>query len=206
MISALVLAAGASSRMGTPKPLLEFDGRTCLDLVVSACLEGGAGEAIVVVGSGAAGIRTAIERRAGVRFVVNEDPGRGQTSSLKAGLAAVPPGAAGFFVLPADHPLLRGRDIAILRERFQVRAPEKSIIIPSFEGRRGHPLLMAIAHREPLLGVGDDAPLRDYVRAREPEIETVAAESAAVLSGINTPEEYLEAVAEYRRRGRHSPP
>jgi len=206
VISAVVLAAGASSRMGTPKPLLDFDGRTCLDLVVTACLDGGAGEAVVVVGFGATAVRAAIEGRERVRVVLNPHPERGQTSSLKAGLSAVPAGAAGFFVLPADHPLLRGRDVAILRERFQVRAPGKSIIIPSFGGRRGHPVLMAIAHREPLLGTEDDAPIRGYVRARDPEIDVVGAESAGVVTGINSPDEYVEALAEYRRRGRHSPP
>jgi len=196
----VVLAAGASARMGRSKPLLDFDGRTAIDLVLDACRDGGAGEAIVVLGSGADRIRDAIAAREGVRIVVNDRPERGQTSSARAGVEAVSAAADGFFILPVDHPLIEGQDLAILTERFGRRRPGASILVPVFEGRRGHPLLLAASHREALGALADDRPLREFVRGLESEVELIPAANAGVVMGMNTEEEYRAALVEYRRR------
>lgn len=186
--------------MGRPKPLLDFDGRLCLEVVLDACREGGVTEAIVVLGPGADPLRERIAARAGTLCVVNDRPERGQTSSVKIGLGAVAAGAAGFFILPADHPLIVGADLAILLDRFGARPAGGTILIPAHRGRRGHPVLMAAAHREAILALPDGVPLRDYIRARETEVEIVPAQGAGVVTGINTEDEYRAALAEFRRR------
>jgi molybdenum cofactor cytidylyltransferase len=196
----IVLAAGASSRMGSPKPLLDFDGVACLQLVLDACRDGGAQETIVVLGADADRVGGNLDPRPDLRLVVNGRPERGQTSSVKAGLEAVSPGSPGFFILPADHPLIEGPDLAILQARSEASPAGTSIWIPAFRGRRGHPVLFAASHREAILALEDRTPLRDYVRGREPAVEIVTAGNSGVVTGINTRAEYEAALAEMRRR------
>jgi len=191
--------------MGSPKPLLDFDGATCLDLVLDACREGEAEGTIVVLGFDGDRVRRRIGKRPGVTFIVNGRPERGQTSSVKAGVAAVPTESPGFFILPADHPLIEGPVLAILRARSGVAPAGKSIWIPSFQGRRGHPVLLSRTHREAILALEDGTPLRDYIRQREPGVEIVPVENGGVVTGINNRSEYEAALAELRRRRAERP-
>jgi molybdenum cofactor cytidylyltransferase len=186
--------------MGRPKPLLEFDGRSCLEVVLDACLEGGASEAIVVIAPDGTAIGECLAGRTGVRIALNERPERGQTSSVKAGLAALPPESRGFFILPADHPLIDASNVAILVERFEARSAGRTIFVPAYRGRRGHPVLMQGSHRERIAALADDVPLRDYMRAREGEVEVVPVENAGVVTRMNTLDEYRAALDAYRRR------
>jgi len=195
----IVLAAGASSRMGRPKALLDFGGRSCLEVVLDACRGGSADDVVVVLGPDSPKVKEILRSRPGVRVVVNERPARGQTSSVKAGIAALPTRVTGFFVLPADHPLIEGADLAILMERFGERKDGKTIVIPAFEGRRGHPVLISASHREAILALADETPLRDYIHARESEVEIVPSAHSGVVTGMNTEKEYRAILAEYER-------
>ncbi|MFQ5701272.1 MAG: NTP transferase domain-containing protein [Acidobacteriota bacterium] len=207
-ISIIVLAAGTSARMGRPKPLLEFDGRTCLSLVLSACLGSRAEGTTVVLGSEAEMIRSAIEApeflaaiEAGrLRSVVNRRFDRGQTSSLKSGLEALPAGIDGFVVFPVDHPLVTSNDIDALIGRFAPRPRGRTIFVAAYENGRGHPVLFSIGHRTGILELGDDEPLHGFLRVREGEIERVCLNSPGVIMSMNTPEEYQKILSAYRAR------
>src|SRR5690242_15293299 len=107
-LTPIILAAGASSRMGRPKALLEFDGRRCLELALSAV--GGYGTPIVVLGPNHEEVRAAVALDE-VRIAYNLRVESGQTASLKAGLALLPPEAEAFFFLPVDLPLLTPADV-----------------------------------------------------------------------------------------------
>lgn len=189
-LPAVVLAAGASRRMGRPKALLPVKGRTCLERVLSAFREAGQGPVILVLGACAGAVRAAVPPGSGVIEVVNRDWERGQTGSLKAGLQALPQGAPAVFVMPVDHPLLAPGDVRILARRFAGAPAGRSLFVPTWQGRRGHPLLLDAGHVPALLELGDGDPLRDYVRAREDRVELVPARGPGVLRGMNTEEEY----------------
>jgi len=195
----VVPAAGASRRMGRPKPLLDFDGRTGIDLVVSACEEAGCGPVHVVVGAGADPIRAALASRAGVEFVFNPDHEKGQTVSVQCGLRSIRGSASGFLIFPADHPLVTSADIRKLIDAFEGQEPGEGAV-PVHAGRRGHPILLGWGHREAILSLDGATPLHDYIRPRLANLAQVDVDNEWVASAMNTPQEYARALEAHRRR------
>jgi CTP:molybdopterin cytidylyltransferase MocA len=182
----LILAAGESTRMGRPKPLLDFGGRTCLDLVLAACREGGAGKPIVVLGHEQAQIRARVNL-GGATVVVNVDYQQGRTTSLKAGLRVLPTDAEAFLLYPVDCPLITGGIVRSVMDGW--RASKRSIVIPSHAMRRGHPVLFASALKEEFLALGDDESARTVVNADAARISYVDAPEECLVD-MDTPEEY----------------
>lgn len=190
--------------MGKPKPLVEFDGETCLSLVLNACLGSLADETILVLGAEAdrvhaeATSRAARERDGRVTTVVNEAYTRGQTSTLKTGLEASSTRSDAFVLFPVDHPLITSREIDALISRLAAHPRGRSIFVATYDDRRGHPVLFAASHRSAILGLGDDEPLHDYIRLRDGETEQVPTGNPGVVTGMNTPEEYKALLEIYR--------
>src|SRR5881394_2425348 len=161
----IVLCAGASSRMGQPKELLDFHGRTSLELVLEACREGGLGTPLVVTRAERA---EALEARLASRqprptVVINARPELGQTSSLRAGLLALPLAATAFLIYPVDFPLVTGADVRRLSARFE--AGGARVVVPSFDRRRGHPVVADVAVAAELLALGDGESAREVMNA-----------------------------------------
>ncbi len=213
MIHAIVLAAGKSERLGRPKALLDFDGETALALVCRAALDGGAHEVIVVTGHD----RETVESQAPTdraRLVYNADHAKGQTSSLKAGLNALPDSAKGFLVFPVDYPLVKADDVRRLLDAFrQSWAVEpgkltwqKKIFIPVFIGKRGHPALFDISAKKSFLALGDDEPAHTIVRAGAVNTENVPSKNPFILVDVDTEEDYQKCLAEYRKRRNSAQP
>jgi molybdenum cofactor cytidylyltransferase len=186
--------------MGRPKPLLPFDGRTCLSLVAGACRGSRSDETVLVLGADADAVRAGLTEEDRERMIVaaNEQHARGQTSSLKTGLEAASPRSDGFIVLPVDLPLVRAEDIDRLIERFETHPRGRTIFISTHEGRRGHPVLFSGVHRAGLLEMPDDDPLSAYVRLHEGEVDQVPADHEGVVLPMNTPEEYQHVLALWR--------
>ena len=193
-LPAVVMAAGSSSRMGRPKPLLPIGGRPCLERVMDAFREAGQGPIVLVLGSDPRRILAGIRLGPDTVLVLNRHWKRGQTSSVKAGMRAASPAAPGIFVMPGDHPLLMAEDVATLVKRFQARPAGKSVFIPTWKGRRGHPLLLGAGHRQAILGMDDSVPLHAHLRMRAPSVEPVEAAGPGVILGMNTAQEYREAL------------
>jgi molybdenum cofactor cytidylyltransferase len=190
--------------MGGPKPLLDFEGRTCLSLVLSACLGSRAEETVLVLGADADLVRAAAEQGgklpSSVRVVFNDRHESGQTSTLKAGLESTAGDADGFMILPVDHPLITSDDVDALIERFEMKPRGRTIFIACHENSRGHPVLFASSHKSSILELGDDEPLHDYTRVREAETAEIGVANIGVVSGMNTPEEYRRLLQVYRDR------
>jgi molybdenum cofactor cytidylyltransferase len=194
----IVLAAGASSRMGRPKALLDFDGRTALALALEAMA--GLAPPIIVLGPN----RVEIEARAnlsGARVAVNPDVASGQTASLRAALAMLPPEGEAFVFMPVDYPLVQRSDVARLVEAMQA-APSKAVFIPSHEMRRGHPVLCRRTLAAEILALPPDAPARDALHAQATRVEYVSFEEPYILMDMNTPEDYARCLEAFRARER----
>ncbi len=208
MISAIILAAGKYERMGRPKALLNFDGVRCIDLVLSACRRAGIDDIIVVLGHRAGELAAALD--ADVRPVVNTNYEAGQTSSLKAGVEHLPQECDGFLLFPVDFPLVSGRDVSLLLGAFRNRGDKEKVFIPSFDMKRGHPVLLAKELRDELLSLGDDEPARKAILGDELRIHYVNVKNPGVLEDMDTEKDYRRLLALYREtcadEKEHSPP
>ncbi len=196
----IVLAAGRSTRMGSPKALLTVHGRALLEHHICACMESGCETAVVVLGHQADHLLSRLNLRQ-ARVVINRDFDRGQFSSVRTGLREVlhvPAHAAGqataAFVTPVDCPPLPRVLLESLYRR--VSAPDRpAAAVPLAGGRPGHPVLLG---REAMLGVihaADDASLAGVLSALGSRVATVETGLDAIRWNINTPEDlrrYLE--------------
>jgi molybdenum cofactor cytidylyltransferase len=197
VIASIILAAGASSRMGTPKALLDYRGETFLDRLIRV-MSSVTNPVIVVLGYHAAAIRASIHRHA--TFVVNPEPERGQLSSLQTGLAALPSSklpanAEGFAFIPTDCPAVREDTVARLAAAFAQRDPETLFLIPRYAfpgtpGKRGHPVFAAPSIAEELLALPADGKASDVVHRHVPRTQYVDVDDPGILTDIDDREGY----------------
>ena len=136
MIAAIVLAAGESSRFGSPKQLL------LLGRVLENVRDAGLDDIIVVLGAHAEEIREAVGFL-GERVVVNPDYREGMSTSIRCGLRALREGAEGAMIVLGDQPYVTAETMARLAAEFRRTRP--AALAPSFRGRRGNPLVIAAA-------------------------------------------------------------
>jgi CTP:molybdopterin cytidylyltransferase MocA len=202
-LTPIVLAAGASSRMGRPKALLDFDGRAALDLVLDA-LHGHLAP-VVVLGPNHEEIRGRVALGA-ARVALNPDVDSGQTASLKAALALLPPESPAFFFMPVDVPLVAAADVARLVEAFRKNAdPGKAIFIPSHAMKRGHPVLCRRELAAEFFALPSDAPARNVMNRSPARIVYVDFPEPYVLMDMDRPEDYVRCLEAYRVRNGRKP-
>jgi len=201
MIVPIILAAGASSRMGGPKALCDFDGRTCIELALDASHEATLTSPIVVLGFHAETIRRRV-RFGDAAVVVNERAERGQTSSLKAGLRALPDQAEAFLMYPVDFPLVSAVELRLLLAAWRARSSGQRIFIPSHDRRRGHPVLFDATLRDAFMQLADESPARAVVDASPDRVSYVDCEMPYVLADMDTPDDYARRLSAFRTRAR----
>ncbi|MGB7137256.1 MAG: DVU_1551 family NTP transferase [Acidobacteriaceae bacterium] len=194
-LAALVLAAGASSRMESLKPLLRLAGIAALERSIALFHEAGIDDVLVVLGNRADELRPLAEH-CGARCVDNPHHADGMYSSVVAGARALPPSARGTFVLPADLPLVRPATVRQLAAAFLARPG--AIVYPVFDNRRGHPPLIPRAVLDRAAN-GAPGPLRTLLAAHEQAIDLPVADEAIHLD-MDTPADFarLQALAPRR--------
>ena len=186
-IAGIILAAGAGRRVGSPKALLQLEGETFFDRMVAA-LQPSCDLLIAVLGHHEEAVRKGVERADAVRFVRNPEPERGMLSSLQCGLRALPEETAAIFC-PVDYPLVRPATVKALAEAFRAR-PDAPVVVPTCEGRRGHPVLVAGRAIRDLLALPPDASPRDAIRRFRPATIYVETGDAGILHDVDTPADY----------------
>jgi molybdenum cofactor cytidylyltransferase len=187
MMPGIVLAAGASSRMGRPKALLRIGDRTFVRAVLDALRDGGLTEAVVVVRPGQAAVQDEVVRAAFGRCVENEHPERGQWSSLVAGLDAIDtPGVSAVLVTLVDIPLIGGSTVRRLVER--AAASPAPILRAVHRGQHGHPVVFTRAVFDELRRADPSQGAKQVVRAHH--VEDVEVDDPGVSRDIDTPEDY----------------
>jgi molybdenum cofactor cytidylyltransferase len=184
-IAALVLAAGLSSRMGSNKLLQEWRGKPLLRWVVEAALASDAQPVIVVTGNEASKIQAAL-KGLDVVFAHNRDFNDGLSTSLKAGLAAVPASADGIAVLLGDMPQVGANLINRMVSAFSP-ADNRAICIATYEHRRGNPVLWARSFFPEIATLSGDEGAKRILPGHEELVCEVEAD-AGVLRDIDTPE------------------
>lgn len=188
MISGILLAAGESRRMGSPKALLPYEGQTFIARICHAFLTAGVGELIVVLGAWEEKLRPALPQHPALRTVVNSQYRLGQLSSLTRGLGALSPESEAAVMNLVDHPLISAETIAALIASF--RADPLPIIIASHQGKRGHPVLFSSQVYGELLAAPLDKGAKVVVRKDPARVREVPLDDPGILADIDTPEDY----------------
>jgi molybdenum cofactor cytidylyltransferase len=195
VIAAIILAAGASTRMGSPKALLDYRGETFLGRLIRI-LGGVADPVIVALGYHAGQIRAQAGGRA--RFAVNPAPERGQLSSLQTALAEVPPGAEGFLFMPVDCPAVEPETVARLVDAFDHRDPATLFVIPRQSGRRGHPVCAARSLIPEFLALPPTGQASAAVHRHIPETRYLDVDDPGILADVDDPEAYRKLVGDLK--------
>ncbi len=196
MIAAVLLAAGESKRMGSPKLALPWRGEGSL-IATLANTFAAAGAAPVIVVTG--GDREAVERTLDpdrVQPVFNSDYVRSEMlGSIRVGLRAIEDEAIeAAFVCPGDLPFLQVDTVCSLRQTWERK--RSRILAPSFGRRRGHPVLFVRAMWPEILALEEGETLRDYLSDRAGWIDYMETKDAGVLKDIDTPEDYAGAAGD----------
>ena len=191
-VAGLLLAAGMSTRLGRPKQLLLFRGRTLLRHAAETGLAAGLDPLVVVIGAEAAAMRRELTGLPAV-VVENRRYAEGQSTSLRAGLAALPQDVAAVVTLLVDMP---GVDAPLIRALVAAwQASGAPIVRPAHNGRPGNPVLFA-AHLLPELARAEgDEGGRPVIRAHAAEVQLLPVDNAGVLQDVDTWEAYGALVA-----------
>ena len=187
-IGAIVLAAGASRRMGQNKSLLPIEGKPMIARTVETLIDAGAQPIVVVTGHEPDVIKTAIAKLQ-VEFVFNPNHKTGEMlSSIKTGVASLRSRADAFFLVLGDQPRVRTSTLEQLIDAWH--ASRGDVIRPTFQGTHGHPILLQARCIEPILALPDHATLNDFVRADSTKTFDVGVDDAATVQDIDTPADY----------------
>jgi len=186
-VAGLIPAAGRSSRMGRPKPLLDYRGRTFLDRIVGELRAAAISPVAVVVAGGDEQLSTEV-RRLNAVLVVNPRPELGMLSSVVVGLDVIEREHPDALLLwPVDCPAVGRATVRRLVETWQsTGAP---VVIPVREGRRGHPVLFSAAVFADLREAPSDIGPRAVVRRHAHDLVEVAVTDGAITDDIDTPED-----------------
>ena len=183
----ILLAAGASTRLGQPKQLLDFGGKPLVRHVAEAALASRLARLVVVVGNQAAAVGAALKGLA-VDVVENPDFLQGQSTSLRTGVAALPSDLDAALILLVDQPFVDAALIDRLIAHFETSGA--AIVAPEHAGQRGNPVLFAARLIPELAAVSGDVGARDVIRRHREELSTVELGDARAFLDIDTWEDY----------------
>lgn len=190
MLAAVILSGGASRRMGSPKALVSYQGAPFLEHLLSVTRHPAIGVRRVVLGPDADEILQQVAL-APEEIVLNKDWERGQLSSIHAALRSLPADSAGMLLCPVDHPLVSATLVNNLIATFlETRAP---VVLPTFEGRRGHPVIFSAVVYEELLRAPLETGARAVVWAHKNEVQEVSTTEEGCVLNLNEPDAVLRA-------------
>jgi molybdenum cofactor cytidylyltransferase len=187
MISAILLAAGQSKRMGELKQLMPFGQSTIVGQAVDNLLNSAVDEVIVVVGYMAEDVTKAIAAKP-IKVVINPDFEQGMSTSIIAGLKSVHSKTQGVMLALGDQPLVNSQTINRLIEGFYNH--DKGVAVPTYQGRRGHPIIFAIKYKEQLLRLSGDVGGRQIIEDHPEDVLEVAVDSESIIADVDTTDDY----------------
>ena len=198
MLAALILSAGASSRMGRPKALLPYREGTFLQHLIDVTRHPRIGVTRVVLGAGAEEIRKIAALDPSI-VVLNSDWGKGQLSSICAGVRSLTKiETDGIVLCPVDHPLISAALVGDLVEQFYKH--EKTIAIPTYKGRRGHPVIFCSALYGELLAAPPEKGARAVVWAHAADVLEVPTDEEGIVLNLNDPDMLRHVIEEEKEQ------
>ena len=188
MICAIILAAGDSARMGRTKALLQIADQTFIELINQNVVKAGIKNIYVVLGRDEQKIVSRVNFEGNVHLLQNPDPDRGQLSSLQLCIPNLPEESRGFIMALVDHPL-------VLESTYQAicKCAEKDsdkIIIPSYQGRKGHPVYFGRKYYDQLTAAPLSEGARSVVRKNLENVVILPVTDIGILKDIDLPEDY----------------
>lgn len=193
MLTAVILAAGESKRMGSPKALLLYHDKTFLEHLLEITRHPKIGSQLIVLGAGA----EAISKHVGLdpkMTVINPDWESGQLSSVKAAVKSIGSKPTdGVLLCLVDHPLITSSLVHELVETFHRTG--KAIIVPTFHGKRGHPVIFGSKLFPELLEAPEETGARSVVWKYASEVHEVPTGEEGIILNLNDPETFRSATA-----------
>ena len=189
MVAAIILSAGKSERMGSPKALLRYRGLSFLSTILAAIDSARIEQVIVVAGHHFDLIAKAFPN---VRVVFNPDYEKGMSTSVQAGIRALTGVLDGAAIFLVDHPLMDRQTIDALVNRLE----PGSIVVPVHESRRGHPVVFSAELFDEVLALPPDQGLNVVVKRIPERVVEVFVENPGVLRDIDTPEQFARLLGE----------
>jgi molybdenum cofactor cytidylyltransferase len=189
MIAAIILAAGRSQRMGQPKMLLPWGKTTVLGRVITTFKGAGVEDILVITG----GAREQVEALVGksARTIFNPNFAEEEMlSSLQVGLAELESEVEAVLIGLGDQPQVRERSVQLVVEEFYKSGA--SLVVPSFQMRRGHPWLAARSHWDEIQHMPSSESPRDFLNRHANDIRYVDVDDPGILKDLDTPAEYLK--------------
>ncbi len=193
MITAIILAAGKSTRMGSPKMLLPWGDITVIEHVIAVFSKSGVEDVLVITG----GARKEVEiilaecrKKYPVRSVFNENYSAGDMlSSIQCGLRdLVDKDISAAMIGLGDQPQVEERSVRVLLEVFL--QSQSLLVVPSFQMRRGHPWLITRSLWNEVIQMEPSQTPRDFLNAHAHNIQYVNVDKSSILADLDTPEEY----------------
>jgi len=188
MISAIILAAGQSKRMGQPKMLLPWGKVTVIEHVIATFLNAGIEDVLIVTGAAHDLVEKAT-RQYPVQRIYNSGYTTGEMlSSLQCGLRALSDQAQAALIGLGDQPQVQERTVRLVCETYL--ESKSRLVVPSFQMRRGHPWLVTPPLWDELLQMQPSESPRGFLNRHADEIRYVEVDTASILADLDTPEDY----------------
>lgn len=188
-ISAILLGAGESKRMGKDKLSLPWRKKTIFEHCLQTLLRSRAKEVIIVLKDRMEEMAHCVRQKK-VKVVVNRDYKKGMSASIRSGIRALDPKSTGILIALGDQPFLKTRTINALIRAFN--KGEGEIIVPSFKGRRGHPVIFHRRYAKELLRLRGDVGGRSIIEKHPGKVCVVQVKSEGVIRDIDTWKDYME--------------
>lgn len=194
MICAIVLAAGCSNRMGTQKLLLPFGQSTVVSHIVSQLTKSKATKTYVVVGHQADKVIKELSNQP-ITIIHNPKYKSGMLSSVRAGIRGIAQECDAVLIVLGDQPSITTKLIDKMAQHFSLT--EKKIIVPKYNGKCGHPILISTIFKKEILTNYDDVGLRGILRAHDDEVFEMDVSDSSVITDMDYLDDYKREIEKY---------
>jgi molybdenum cofactor cytidylyltransferase len=188
MISAIVLAAGLSNRMGQPKMLMPW-GKTCVvDQVISSLIEAEINDIYLIAGGLQSQLKMVLKNYQ-VNYIHNEDYANGEMlTSVQIGIKGLGKDTDAALIVLGDQPKIESRNVRKIAEKFNT--VQSKIIVPSYRMHRGHPWLVGRSYWQEILDLHPPLTLQNFLNRNSHDIDYIIVETSSVIEDLDTQDDY----------------
>lgn len=187
MIYGLILAAGESKRMGRPKLLLPYGEKTVIETVLTVVKQSKLDQSCLVVRPEDK-IISALARSLGLEMAINPEPARGMLSSIIVGLEKMPKEVEAVVLVLGDQPGISTSVIDLLIVGYRLKG--KGLVLPVFQGKRGHPILFDLKYREEIKALNPEIGLKQLMQLHREDILEIPVNEPGIVADLDTPNDY----------------